>query len=160
MTTVRRLEPRDRRQLRDLASRNYMEQFQQAQPIDPGDAALTAYVTHIVQLQDSGKGVVMVAEREDRLIGFVCLLAPDKAATADDGEDSCAFMSDLYVVPECRQAGVGSLLTRALETQARSTGAGRIVLRVAADNAVARGFYAKEGYEENFVVMSKKLSGR
>ena len=67
-------------------------------------------------------------------------------------------MSDLFVIPECRKEGVGSLLTRELEAQAQAMGATSVALRVAADNNGSRDFYIREQYRENFVVMSKTLS--
>ena len=157
MATVRLYESRDEQQLRDIACQNYVEQFQGNSPIELDDPELEAYLAHIIQKQASGKGIILVAEQENRLIGFVCLLAPEKTAAENDGESAYAFMSDLFVVPACRHQGTGSLLTRKLEEQARVMGATSVVLRVMANNKGSRQFYMKERYQEKFVVMSKRL---
>ncbi len=157
MATVRLYESRDEQQLRDIACQNYAEQFQGDRPIEPGAPELEAYLAHIVQVQASGKGIILLAEHENRLIGFACLLAPEKTTAANDAESAYAFMSDLFVVPACRHQGTGSLLTRKLEEQARAMGATSVALRVMADNKGSRHFYMKERYQEKFVVMSKPL---
>ena len=157
MATVRLYEPRDEQQLREIACQNYAEQIQGDKPIEPDDPELEAYLAHIIQKQASGKGIILVAEQENRLIGFVCLLAPENTATENDSESAYAFMSDLFVVPACRRQGTGSLLTRKLEEQAGVMGATSIALRVMADNQGSRYFYTKAQYQEKFVVMSKPL---
>jgi len=160
MTEVRLYVPADEQPFRDMAARNYAEQCQDTLPTDREDPAVAAYLSHLVQIQSSGKGIILVAEQDDRLTGFVCLLKPDNSTAGNDAESSYAFMSDLFVVPECRSLGVGSALTRALEEQARLMGAASVALRVSAENPAARDFYATAQYQEKFIVMSKALSGR
>jgi len=155
MTTVRLYEPQDEQQLRDIASMNYTEQFQDIRPTGQDEPELQAYLAHTIQTQESGQGIILLAEQKDRLIGFVCLLRPDDNAA----ESAYAFMSDLFVIPEYRHQGVGSQLTRKLEQQACVMGATRIALRVTAENVGAHQFYINEQYQEKFVVMSKELSG-
>jgi len=159
MTTVRPYQPQDEPQLRDIAVQSYAAQFQGSKPSSPDDPALQAYLAHIIQIQEGGKGIILLAEQEDRLIGFVCLLKPDHNAAEEGDESAYVFMSDLFVIPECRHQGVGSQLTGELEEQARAMGATNIVLRVAAENGDARRFYLHEQYQEKFLVMSKMLSG-
>jgi len=159
MTTVRLYDPQDEQQLREIASLNYTEQFQDIMPTDQNNPELLAYLAHMIQTQDSGKGIILLAEQKKRLTGFVCLLRPDNNPTENGCESAYAFMSDLFVIPECRHQGVGSQLTMKLEEQAQMMGATNIALRVAAENEDARHFYIKEQYQEKFVVMSKELAG-
>ncbi|HED16258.1 MAG TPA: GNAT family N-acetyltransferase [Gammaproteobacteria bacterium] len=159
MTTVRLYGPQDERQFRDIAVQNYIEQFQDIRSADPDDPAIQDYLTHIIQTQESGKGIILLAERESRLTGFVSLLRPDKNTADNASESAYAFMSDLFVIPECRHQGVGSLLASKLEEQARVMGATNVALRVAAENEGARHFYINKQYQEKFIVMSKGLSG-
>ena len=155
MTNVRCYERGEAQQLRGLAAASYAEQYRTAKIVGSNDPEQQAYVSHILQIQETGKGSVLVAVQDNSLIGFVCLLKPE-TTTADNGsEDAYAYMSDLYIVPEHRKQGAGSLLIREGEARAREMGATRIALRVAADNEVARRFYGKAEYQEKFVVMSK-----
>ncbi len=158
MTTVRLYRHRDEQQLRDIAVLSYTDQSSAAGSIDLDDPGLQAYLAHIIQMSSSNKGAILVAEQDNRLIGFVCLLKPDIAVPANEGEGVYAFMSDLFVIPECRNQGVGTLLTRKLEEQARVMGAASVAMRVAAENQGARQFYVNKRYQEKFVVMSKELS--
>lgn len=155
MTNVRCYESGEAQQLRDLAAVSYAEQYGIAGTADSNDPEQQAYVSHILQIQESGKGSVLVAVQDGSLIGFVCLLKPETTAAENGSEDAYAYMSDLYVVPEHRKKGAGSLLVREGEARACEMGATRIALRVAADNEVARRFYGKAEYQEKFVVMSK-----
>ncbi len=158
MTIVRKYESRDEQQLRVVAIQNYVEQLREDRSADAEDPAVHAYLEHIVQMQESGKGVILIAEQEKKVIGFVCLSGP-ASTTADKGnEGAFAFMSDLFVVPEHRNEGVGSLLVQKIEERARAMGADNVALRVAVDNAGSRHFYMKNQYQEKFVVMSKGLS--
>jgi ribosomal protein S18 acetylase RimI-like enzyme len=160
MTTVRPYESADERQFRGIALQNYAEQLPDGRSPGPDDPAARAYLEHIMQIHESGKGVILIAERRVGLIGFVCLLWPDGTAVDNRGEGAYAFMSDLFIVPQYRNEGVGSLLTQALERQAREMGASHVALRVAADNTGSRRFYKETGYQEKFVVMSKGFSDR
>ena len=157
MTIVRCYETNDTQSLRDLAVQNYAEQYEAVDMGDRDDPAQQAYVSHILQIQKSGKGIVLVAVQDESLIGFVCLLKPEVTTTDNSSESAYAYMSDLYVVPECRKQGAGSLLVRESEARAREMGATRIVLRVAADNEEVRRFYSRAEYQEKFVVMSKTV---
>jgi len=158
MTTVRNFEPRDEPHLRRIAIQNYAEQLPDTESIDPGDPAVQAYLQHIIQIQESGNGVIVLAEQGKKLIGFVCLLGPGGTAADKKSEDAYAYMSDLFVIPECRGKGVGSLLTKTVEEQARAMGADYVALRIAADNTGSLSFYVKKKYQEKYVVMSKRFS--
>jgi len=57
-----------------------------------------------------------------------------------------AEILDIGVVPACRRAGLGATLLAAAEHAARASGATRITLEVATDNAAARALYAAAGY--------------
>lgn len=148
MTTVRQYESQDEKAFRRIAIDNYTEQTKESQSVTVEAPAVQAYLEHIIGIQAGGKGLILVAEQEQKLVGFACL----------QYEDAYAFISDLYVTPGKRGQGVGTLLTEKFEEQARSTGASHIALRVEADNTDSRSFYIKKQYQEKFVVMSKELS--
>lgn len=158
MTTVRQYESRDEQQLRVIAFQNYNEQIQEVESTDPDDPAAQAYLEHLIHMQAGGKGIILVAEQDQKLIGFVCLLGPSGPAAGKKSDDAYAFMSDLFVDPDYRNQGVGTQLIEMVEVQARTMGADNVALRVAVDNTGSRNFYTKNRYQEKFVVMSKELS--
>jgi ribosomal protein S18 acetylase RimI-like enzyme len=62
------------------------------------------------------------------------------------------FLEDLYVEPSMRRSGIAAALLRHAEEFARSSGAERLTLATAHDNAAAQALYRKLGYvrEEHF----------
>jgi len=62
------------------------------------------------------------------------------------------FLEDLYVEPSVRRKGVATAFLEHAEEFARRTGAERLTLATAHDNAAAQGVYRKLGYvrEEHF----------
>jgi RimJ/RimL family protein N-acetyltransferase len=91
------------------------------------------------------------ADDADRNIGM--LWFADRRATPGH----CAWIYDFVIQEEYRGRGYGALAMRALEDQVRAVGLDKISLHVFGDNRVARGLYAKMGYVETNVLMSKKL---
>ncbi|VAW72895.1 hypothetical protein MNBD_GAMMA15-402 [hydrothermal vent metagenome] len=149
MTTVRHYKTQDEKEFRNIAAENYVEQEKGNEADISAPSALQAYLEHVIEIQTSGKGLILVAEQENRLVGFVCL----------QFENDYVFMSDLYVIPESRNQGIGSMLTEQLEEQASVKGATHIALKVEAGKTNAKSFYKNKHYQEKFVVMSKTLNG-
>ena len=83
--------------------------------------------------------VAELAELDERVVGYAALLAPIGALDAD--------VLTIAVEAGVRGRGVGrALLTHLLDAAARR-GARRVFLEVRADNPVAQGLYASEGFE-------------
>ena len=70
-----------------------------------------------------------------------------------------AFVYDLEILEPFRRKGYAESAMRLVEEIARGKGAQRISLHVFGDNRGARSLYAKLGYTETNVAMSKTLSG-
>jgi ribosomal protein S18 acetylase RimI-like enzyme len=69
------------------------------------------------------------------------------------------FLEDLYVDPPARRKGVATALVEHAEEFARRTGAERLTLATAHDNAAAQNVYRKLGYvrEEHFWIFHRLL---
>ncbi|EMA64328.1 GNAT family N-acetyltransferase [Halorubrum kocurii] len=67
-------------------------------------------------------------------------------------------VSNLFVVPERRDEGIGSDLLDAAERALRETGAETVALEALAANERAREFYAAHGYEPHRVELRKSLA--
>jgi len=96
-------------------------------------------------------------ERGDGLVGFVgfALEHGDYERDATRGT-----VSNLFVVPERRGEGIGSVLLDAAESALREQGADRVALEALADNDRAREFYADRGYEPHRVVLTNAAGRR
>jgi len=87
-------------------------------------------------------GIILLARHKDKIVGMVSLLF--SISTALGGR--VAMLEDMVVLPEQRGLGMGSaLLTAAIKT-ARDNGCLRITLLTDSDNAIAQGFYEKQGF--------------
>lgn len=60
----------------------------------------------------------------------------------------CAHIEDLFVAPECRSRGVGSLILDRAERLAAERGFARIGLAVGIDNPRARALYERRAYAD------------
>ncbi|MFE6827706.1 GNAT family N-acetyltransferase [Streptomyces sp. NPDC057690] len=84
----------------------------------------------------------LVAELDDRVIGYVRLAPPTSLAC----NTHVRQIQGLAVLDEGRGRGVGRALIRAALDEARRQGARRITLRVLGHNAPARRLYESEGF--------------
>lgn len=93
---------------------------------------------------DDPAHVVQVAERDDRVVGFVHAFA---AATDTAGRDEGNVLR-LYVHPEARGEGIGARLLDAARSALAERGCGRVRAMVLAANEAGRSFYEACGFEE------------
>lgn len=94
-------------------------------------------------------------ERDSAIVGFV-MFAPDSGRY--EQTTSVGVVESLYVVPDRRGEGIGSELLAAAEEALRADGADVIRLDVMAANEAARRFYARHGYGDHRVTMTKHES--
>ncbi|MGH8824183.1 MAG: ribosomal protein S18-alanine N-acetyltransferase [Jiangellaceae bacterium] len=80
----------------------------------------------------------IVAEDGGDLVGYAGLL--HSGDTAD--------VQTLAVLPDRQRQGIGTVLLDALMAEARRRGARELLLDVRVDNAAARAFYARHGFEQ------------
>ncbi len=72
-----------------------------------------------------------------------------------------AFVDDLYLVPEARGRGLGTVVLGLLEEQARELGAGNLALFLVVDpdNTPAQRLYRRRGFEgTHWLLMAKRLA--
>lgn len=87
---------------------------------------------------DQSLGVLLVAKEDGAPIG-ACLLVESEF---EPNHDVAPWLTGLFVVPEHRNEGAGSVLVRAIEDQARQRGFSRLNLYT----SEAAGFYARLGW--------------
>jgi ribosomal protein S18 acetylase RimI-like enzyme len=85
------------------------------------------------------EGVALLAEEDDRAVGFVfCVLG-------DRGRQT-AHVTDIYVRPEARGRGIGRALLAELVEPARNAGLAHVSLEVLMRNTEARRLYERLGF--------------
>ena len=107
------------------------------QPADPDGAR--QFLRERLQAGDS---VVLVAEREKRLVGFAQLYPAFSSASMK----RLWILNDLFVVPAQRRSGVARALMAAAEDLARATGGKGLTLATQKTNAAAKALYEAQGW--------------
>jgi GNAT superfamily N-acetyltransferase len=117
----------------------------------PGTAAFIAQRLH--QLAAHPDALVVVAEVDGALRGVIGLHFIPQLALAGD----FCRIAYLCVDAQARSAGLGALLERFAEEEARRRGCDRIELHSSARRMEAHRFYARQGYEESPKYLVKRL---
>lgn len=116
------------------------------------------YIGRLKQATGEGRGRILVAVGDDKVMGYASLLT---SVSAEDERDEIpyrfAHVDDLGVLASCRSQGVGAALLEACEAVARQAGQRWMRLGVLAANERARTFYARQGYGDVVITVEKKL---
>jgi len=98
----------------------------------------------------------LLVARERRMLGFVmfCLESGTYEQSITRG-----IVENLYVVPDRRSEGIGSVLLEAAERRLRERGVDAVALEVMTSNERARSFYREHGYTPHRLECEKSLDG-
>jgi GNAT superfamily N-acetyltransferase len=98
---------------------------------------------------------VLVAEQAGTVIGFAYLeyepiLYAELAVNV-------AWLHDIYVVAEARSTGAGRILIKAIAAESRRLGAAKLLLSVAAKNTAGQTFFERYGFRNTMFEMMLEL---
>lgn len=98
---------------------------------------------------------VIIAEVDNILAGFafVSYVERDYAEMLETG----AWLHDLYVATDFRTSGIGKAILDEVIEAAREMKAEKLVLTVAAKNAIARDFFERSGFRPTMMEMTLDL---
>jgi ribosomal protein S18 acetylase RimI-like enzyme len=98
------------------------------------------------------EGLAFVAEDDDRVTGFVFATVPKE-------HPHLCRVTDLYVVPDARRAGVARKLLRTIVDKIAARGVGNVGLEVMMTNDAALALYKRLGFApiEYFMVVTREL---
>ncbi|QRN97220.1 GNAT family N-acetyltransferase [Archangium violaceum] len=99
--------------------------------------------------------VVLVAEREGRVVGYVYATVEGRDWNAL--LDAHGELHDLWVDESERGSGVGALLAEEMIRRLRAQGLPRIILMTASQNEAARRLFARLGWRPTMVEMTREL---
>jgi GNAT superfamily N-acetyltransferase len=105
---------------------------------------------------EAGEAVLLVAERDHRVIGYAMVTVGEGPATWDLGERTLVIET-LVVAPEERGAGVGHALLEEAERAAREAGADTMAVGLVHTNEAGRRFYEREAFGLFYVEMVADL---
>lgn len=89
----------------------------------------------------------LVAERDQRVVGFTLATAPGSGSASDPAD--AAVLGLLAVSPDAQCDGLGGQLLRGMATRLARLGYATAVLHVLADNTAALRLYESEGWHRH-----------
>jgi GNAT superfamily N-acetyltransferase len=128
--------------------------FEPALPA-PEEAA-DPYISQLLTTCAQNSGCIFLAEVDGAVVGFVCVFAK-MPASADDGIESYAYVSDLVVRATHRGRGIGRELMVRAESFARAAGAKQLRVWVLVRNEASHVFYRAGGFRDYTVQLIKPL---
>ena len=159
MLGIREFNPlRDRDALRGCAIELQDFERQLDPRIPPGERIADRYLDLMFRRCDEFDGVVLVAEANGSVIGFVSVWTRYRSSEPNDDPAENGLVSDLFVSAKHRGGGVGRALLRAAEERARQAGADTLRLWVKAGNSAALSLYSAQGFEQSEIYLEKRLA--
>lgn len=114
----------------------YRRFYRQPSDVDLARRFLTERFQH-------NQSIIFVAERAGSAVGFTQLFPSFSSASAA----RIFILNDLFVTPEARRSGVGSLLLAAAANFGRAMGAVRLTLSTEITNEAAQELYELAGWK-------------
>ena len=116
-------------------------------------AAVASWVADACRARtDPGHALLVACDGDGALLGFAGVSVRRHFSGDREGH-----LGELVVAPDARRLGVASRLVRAAERWALDQGLDRLTLETGAANAPARALYARLGYVEEEVTLTRAL---
>jgi GNAT superfamily N-acetyltransferase len=123
--------------------------------MNPGESPEDGYGWFLGTQLHEPDGVVLVAEREGRVAGYVW--AGLEPLSWKELRDAAGFIHDVIVEESERRSGVATALVEAAVEWLREHGAPRVMLWSAQPNEQARRLFARLGFRPTMVEMTREL---
>ncbi|BAA79345.1 putative acetyltransferase [Aeropyrum pernix K1] len=152
---VRPPRPGDKEVLAELIYRFYMlnEEFDPLWTLkDDAKEAAAAEAEKIVA--GGGGEIVLVAQVAEEVVGYIRGYIREMPLLANG---RMAVVKEIYVKPQARRLGLGSLLLERFSEEARRLGARAVAGEFPAQNAIAHRFYERLGFRSFMYTMIKEV---
>jgi GNAT superfamily N-acetyltransferase len=123
--------------------------------LEPGAGDNAGYSRFLGSQLDEEDAVVLVAERQQTIVGYV--YAAIEPLSWKDLRDECGFIHDLLVGDAARGGGIGEALLDAAIEWLREQGMPRVALGTAAQNERARRLFERRGFRPTMIEMMLEL---
>ena len=122
-----------------------------------GEEIVDDYVAEMLNRCRACEGIVLVADDDGSIAGYVTILNRVQSDDLDDGDIEFGLVSDLLVRDAYRGRGLGRDLMQAAEEFARDNDVQWLRISVMAGNQSARELYSSMGFDEIYVELEKNL---
>jgi ribosomal protein S18 acetylase RimI-like enzyme len=120
-----------------------------------GAHAETGYASFLASQLDGDEAVVLVAEVDGRVVGYV--FAGLEPMSWKELRGPAGFIHDVLVDEAARAAGAGTALVEAAIAWLRERGAPRVILWTADRNAAAQRLFERLGFRRTMIEMTREL---
>ena len=158
MITIRPAEPRDNDILGGLGAmlmRTHYA-FDPQRFLEPAGSVERGYGSFLTSVLDSPDAVVLVAERDGEIVGYV--YAALEPLSWKELRGPAGFIHDILVTEPARRTGAAKALMQAATGWLRERGAPRVILWTAAPNAAAQRLFRSLGFRDTMVEMTLELA--
>lgn len=157
MLNIREATPKDRSEIEScFFELQAFERSVYSNRADPAEVTVP-YVDYLFAECAAHDGAILVAESEDGIVGFVCVICKLPIDNVYEIDREYGYISDLVIREAWRGRGVGSQLMEHAEKRAAAHGATRLRIGVLAANESAHALYRKLGYREYGILLEKML---
>jgi GNAT superfamily N-acetyltransferase len=129
--------------------------FDRERFLSPGTNPEIGYAQFLGGRLADSNGVVLVAELEGRVVGYV--YAGIEPLSWKELRDECGYVHDLIVDPEHRGHQAGARLLEAAIAWLRGKGMPRVVLWTAEQNTGAQRLFARSQFRRTMIEMTREL---
>lgn len=124
--------------------------------VETGAQLVDSYVPFMLERAERPGAHLIVAELDGAVVGFVTALVQPRAEP-DDPDLVHVEIGELSVLESHRGQGLGHRLIEAAAQVGTDGGATSLRVKVRAANTGARRLYAREGFGEDYLVLSRTL---
>jgi len=129
--------------------------FDRQRFLAPGQGTESGYAWFLGQKLESRDDVVLVAERDGAIAGYVW--AALEPLSWKELRGPAGFIHDVAVTEEARCRGIGTQLMRTAIEWLQERGAPRVILWTAAPNDAARALFRRLGFRDTAIEMTMEL---
>ena len=131
------------------------EMYKIEEYIFPSKENAERWFSSVLSTLREGKGKVFVAQLNGEIVGFIYFI--HSLRTFLEVSKQVALISDMYVKPEFRRRGIGSLLLEKCFEHLRKLNMKHVMLSVLSENLAAVKFYEKHGFKICRYDMSRNI---
>ena len=138
-----------------IALQNFERQLDPRMPT--GESIADEYMANMLEECKKYSGIILVAEKEQQVVGYITLLCRFVSDDIDDGPREYGYITEIFVSADQRGQGIGKALLKRAENELRKESISDLMIGVLASNTPAKAIYLAAGYKEFAITLEKKL---
>lgn len=152
---IREATIKDLKNVRFLWLKLAEEMYEYEEYIYPSRENAERWFSSVLSTLREGRGKVLIAQLNGEIVGFIYFI--HSLRTFLEVSKQAALISDMYVKPEFRRRGIGSLLMEKCLENLRKLHIKHVMLSVLSENLAAVKFYEKHGFKICRYDMSRNI---